>query len=108
MTPKEKKAFVKKMREAKEAKANAGKSTKTKGSKSNFSLSDYKKNEDINYHGENALQLVKKYGTKAELQKIIMINKRHRVRKYLSRPDGERRYNISQKYYKKLVADSKR
>jgi predicted outer membrane protein len=42
MTPKEKKAFVKRMREAKEAKRKGSKSTKSKGSKSTGSKFDEK------------------------------------------------------------------
>jgi hypothetical protein len=75
---------------------------------SDFSLAEYEKNEDVNNHGENARQLVVKFGTDAELKKIEAINKRHHQRKYLSREDGKKRYAISQKYYKKLVAESKK
>jgi len=87
------------------------KSTKSKKSnphgRTNFTLADYEKNEDINYHAENALELVKKYGTKAEIKKIEAINERHHARGYLEHGDSQKRYLISDKYYKNLVAESK-
>ena len=74
-----------------------------------FTLADYEKNEDINYHAENALELVKKYGTKAEIKKIEAINKRHMKIGYIEfgnpQSDGNQRFLISNKYYKNLVAD---
>ena len=74
--------------------------------KRNFTLDDYEKNEDINYHAENALELVKKYGTKAEIKKIEAINKRHMERGHLEHDDFLERHEVAQKYYKKLVAES--
>jgi len=76
--------------------------------KTNFTLAEYEKNEDINYHAENALELVKKYGTKAEIKQIEAINKRHHARGYLEHGDSQKRYLISDKYYKNLVAESKK
>ena len=76
--------------------------------KTNFTLADYEKNEDINYHAENALELVKKYGTKAEIKKIEAINKRHHARGHLLHEEGILRLKISDKYYDRLVADSKK
>jgi hypothetical protein len=102
-------AFKKKQSQSKSAK-----NPKTIGAKSNphgktnFTLADYEKNEDINYHAENALELVKKYGTKAEIKKIEAINKRHHARGFLEHGDSQKRYLISDKYYKNLVAESKK
>jgi len=76
--------------------------------KTNFTLLDFEKNEDMNYHGKNALELVKKYGTKAEIKKIEAINKRHHARGHLLHEEGILRLKISDKYYKNLVADSKK
>ena len=43
--------------------------------KRNFTLKDYDKNEAKNYHAENALELVKKYGTKQRLKKLKLSTK---------------------------------
>jgi len=75
---------------------------------SDFSLADYEKNEDNNEHGENARQLVVKFGTNAELKKIEAINKRHHQSGSLHWEDYKKRYLISEKYYKKLLAESKK
>jgi len=100
-----------KMSKAGKFKKSTKKSTKSKKSnihgRTNFTLADYEKNEDINYHAENALELVKKYGTKAEIKKIEAINKRHMERGHLEHGDSQKRYLISDKYYKNLVAESK-
>ena len=75
--------------------------------KRNFTLKDYDKNEAKNYHAENALELVKKYGTKAEIKKIEAINKRHMERGHLVYDDMVARDEVShQKYYKNLVDEA--
>jgi hydroxylamine reductase (hybrid-cluster protein) len=78
--------------------------------KRNFTLKDYYKNEAKNYHAENALELVKKYGTKAEIKKIEAINKRHMERGHLVYDDLVERDEVALKYHKNLVdeAESKK
>ena len=76
--------------------------------KTNFTLAEFEKNEDINYHAENALELVKKYGTKSEIKKIEAINKRHKKEGRLAHDQWKKRVEISDKYYDRLVADSKK
>jgi hypothetical protein len=64
--------------------------------KSNFTVKDYDKNEAKNYHATNALELVKKYGTKAELKKIeSIVYRRHRLEET----------SFAHEYYKNLEAD---
>ena len=71
-----------------------------------FSLRDYEKNEDINYHAENALQLVKKYGTQSEIDAITKINKNHMEVGHLVYEDSIKRGEISNKYFDRLLADA--
>ena len=73
-----------------------------------FNLVDYLENENKNYHTENAVKLTKKYGTKKEIKQVLGIQKRHRSRGYLAREDSTLRYDISEKYYSKLLKDSKK
>jgi hypothetical protein len=67
-----------------------------------FTLKDYERNEDINNHSLNALMLVKKYGTKGELKEMQSIVDRHELRGYLTGEDNNRRFKLSNKYYKLL------
>ena len=53
-------------------------------------------------------EYLENYGyTKAEIKKIEAINKRHMERGHLEHGDSQKRYLISDKYYKNLVAESK-
>ena len=40
------------------------------GGVENFTLADYKANEEINHHSENALMLTKMYGTQDEINEV--------------------------------------
>ena len=73
---------------------------------SEFSLKEYKDNEDINYHAENALELVKQYGTSDEIERIEDIIKMHNDKGYLSIDERSERDSISRKYYSRLVNDA--
>ena len=73
---------------------------------SEFSLKEYKDNEDINYHAENALELVKQYGTSDEIERIEAIIKMHNDKGYLSIDERSERDSISRKYYSNLVNDA--
>ena len=71
-----------------------------------FTLRDYAKNEDINYHAENALALVEQYGSQDEIDEIIEINDRHMELGHLTYEDSKRRYEISGKYFDDLWEES--
>ena len=74
--------------------------------KKKFTLKDYEKDENRNYHTNNALNLVKQYGTPKEIAEMEGIAKRH-GKDGINHDDYKRRYEISDKYYDKLVKDSK-
>lgn len=69
-----------------------------------FTLKQYKENEAINLHTENAVRLVEKFGTDEELIEIKAIARRHDHSR-LSYQDYCNRYDISSKYYKILVME---
>lgn len=71
-----------------------------------FTLKKYLKNEDQNRHTENALELTKMYGTPSEIKQMEMIAIRHKDTGYIDDNDYERRYEISNKYYQRLVHDA--
>ena len=71
-----------------------------KGNK--FTLKDYRENEDINYHTENALALIEKFGTKSELKEMVKIQNMHKSEGHINSKNYERRYKLSQKYFKCL------
>src|SRR3989304_3650614 len=75
-------------------------------SKKEFTLKDYERNEGRNAHTLNALNLVKKYGTPEEIKEMEEIKDRHDKSEHgINHDDYKRRYDISQKYYDKLVED---
>ncbi len=76
--------------------------------RSKFTLEDYEKNEDINYHMENAVALVDEYGTPEEKKEIHQIQKNHQDRGHILYEESQRREEISGKYYDKLVEESKK
>lgn len=83
------------------------KSTPKPAVKKLFTLSQYKKNEDINHHIENSLQLTERFGTKAEkeeMRKLVDKNKNRQI----SNDDYNRMYIISGKYYKLLLPKPKK
>lgn len=71
-----------------------------------FTLQKFWENEDNNYHSENALELVKIYGTEKELEEIQEIYDNHMKRGYILSEEMDKRYKISNKYYEKLVRDN--
>ena len=77
------------------------------GGVENFTLADYKENEQINNHSENALMLTKMYGTQGEINEVERLIKKGE-REGDSEVDWRRIYEISGKYYKHLVEASKR
>ena len=74
----------------------------------NFTLADYKENEQINNHPENALMLTKMYGTQDEIFEVERLIKKGEREGGFSEVDYRRIYEISGKYYKHLVEASKR
>src|SRR3972149_5065272 len=75
-------------------------------SKKEFTLKDYERNEGRNAHTLNALNLVKKYGTPEEIKEMEEIKDRHDKSEHgINHDDYKRRYDISNKYYDKLVED---
>lgn len=78
------------------------------GGVGNFTLADYKANEEINHHSENALMLTKMYGTQDEINEVERLIKKGEREFGFSHQDYRRLYEISNKYYKHLVEASKR
>ena len=64
---------------------------------------EYKRNEDLNLHGENALAVVSIFGTETEKALIKEINLVHELRGRLDYSDQLIRDNIVNKYYTKMV-----
>jgi protein-disulfide isomerase-like protein with CxxC motif len=70
-----------------------------KGNK--FTLKEYRKNEDVNYHTENVVELVKKFGTKTDLKTILAIQHRHLTSgRGIVQPDYKKRYELHSKYFR--------
>lgn len=63
-------------------------------------LRRYKRNEQHNLHGENALLLVGLFGTEEENKEVEEINARHEKRGHITLEDFTRREELSNKYYK--------
>ena len=70
-----------------------------------LTLEEFRKNENINYHTENALLLVKQYGTKDDLEKMIKIFNNHMERGHILSEERKERYEISDKYFQNLVKE---
>ena len=68
-----------------------------------FTLSQYRRNENKNFHSLNALLLVQNFGTKNEVEEIKSINQRHEAVGHLCYEDSLKRYEISNKYFSLLT-----
>ena len=68
-----------------------------------FTMKQYRKNEDENRHSENALELAKKFGTKKEIETVKGIHDRHMKRGHITEPDRSTRDKIARKYYPRLA-----
>ena len=75
--------------------------------KKRFTLKKYQRDENRNYHAENALALVEQYGTPEEIKELKEINKEHERVGHLTSDAFNRRYEISNKYYEKLLDEDK-
>jgi len=74
---------------------------KCKSKKGNqFTLKEYRKNEDINYNTENTVELVKKFGTKIELKTILAIERSEKYYERIFEEDYLTRYKLNSKYFK--------
>ena len=67
-----------------------------------FTKKDFDKNEDENRHTENAIELVKMFGTSAEDIKVNAIAARHNMKGSIDRKDQQERDALVKKYYPKL------
>ena len=68
-----------------------------------FDMAKYKENEKENQHSDNALLLVKKFGTAADYKKIVDIDIRHQKAGHISMADLKTRNDISRKYIGRLI-----
>ena len=68
-----------------------------------FDMAKYKENERNNQHGDNALLLVKKFGSAADYKKIVDIDIRHQKAGSISAADFKTRSDISKKYFGRLM-----
>jgi len=68
-----------------------------------FDMAKYKENERDNRHSDNALLLVKKFGTAADYKKIVDIDIRHLKAGSISAADQKTRDDISKKYFGRLM-----
>jgi hypothetical protein len=64
---------------------------------------EYKRNEDLNLHSENALAVVSIFGTDAEKALVKEIVARHQAEGSLDYSDQRVRDMIEVKYYTKMV-----
>ena len=62
----------------------------------------YKENEDKNHHIDNAILLVRFFGTQDELDLLLDIKKLHQNQGYLTMKQSEEVYKIQQPYYRKM------
>ena len=67
-----------------------------------FTKKDFAKNEDENRHTENAIELVKMFGTSAEDIKVNAIAARHNMKGSIDRKDQQNRDALIKNYYPKL------
>ncbi len=70
-----------------------------------FTKADFGDNEDKNYHSENAVELAKKFGTKAEIKRMMEIQKAHMARRHITSSDQKERDKLISKYFPKLKED---
>jgi|APSaa5957512535_1039671.scaffolds.fasta_scaffold00325_77 hypothetical protein len=68
----------------------------------NFSVRQYEINESTNNHTKNALLLIEKYGTDEEKKRMREIAENHHREGSINHNDYTDRYEISNKYFKKL------
>ena len=68
-----------------------------------FDMAKYKENERNNQHGDNALLLVKKFGTAADYKKVVDIDIRHQKAGSISAADLKTRNDISNKHFGRLM-----
>ena len=68
----------------------------------NFSMKDYLKNEDKNYHTENAVELVNLYGTAKEKKEIKAIHDRQETSGFLGYTDYQSSHKLHNKYYQRF------
>ena len=68
-----------------------------------FDMAKYKENERDNQHSDNALLLVKKFGTAADYKKVVDIDIRHKKAGSISMADLKTRNDISRKYIGRLM-----
>ena len=68
-----------------------------------FDMAKYKENERNNQHGDNALLLVKKFGSAADYKKIVDIDIRHLKAGSISAADLKTRNDISNKHFGRLM-----
>jgi len=72
-----------------------------------FTLEQFKDNEEINYHSENALELVKLYGTPDEIKEVEdIVHRHHNSGRGIDYNDRIRRDELLSKYYPRLENDS--
>ena len=68
-----------------------------------FDMAKYKENERNNRHSDNALLLVKKFGTAADYKKIVDIDIKHQKAGSISAADLKTRNDISNKHFGRLM-----
>lgn len=78
------------------------------GGVANFTISDYKKNEQTNNHSLNALMLVKKYGSQEELDAVQRLVSKGQREGGFSSTDYREVYDLSNKYYPLLLKEGKK
>ena len=67
-----------------------------------FNKEDYEENEAVNLHSENALELVKEFGTPEEVEAMQRIMDQHMRRGHILPHEVEERNALSSKYYSML------
>lgn len=90
-----------------EAKSDTEKKAKKQNVVKKDILSKFNKNEDNNFHSENAILLAENFGTEEDLKKAMLIKKQHEKEGRLTRELQIERDELLNKLYPKLLEKSK-
>jgi predicted transcriptional regulator len=71
-----------------------------------FTMAQFEKNEDNNYHTENGIEMAKHFGTEDEQKLMLQIQKDHYARGHINPDEIEARSGIVKKYWHMLESIS--
>ena len=71
-----------------------------------FTMAQFEKNEDNNYHTENGIEMAKHFGTEDEQKLMLQIQKDHYARGHINPDEIEARNGIVKKYWHMLESET--